>query len=69
QDPNRAPRPRNAFFVFRSYYIQHARHLNQQNISMAAAEKWNAMSDEEKWEFYKAADEERAQHKIAHPYY
>ncbi|KAF9476575.1 HMG-box, partial [Pholiota conissans] len=72
REPGYVPRPRNAFIVFRSYYIEKHRdsgEVQQNELSKAAGRAWKSMTDEEKREFKETADKEQAQHKIEHPNY
>ncbi|KAF9477253.1 HMG-box, partial [Pholiota conissans] len=72
QEPGHIPRPRNAFIIFRSEYIQRHRDIgeDQQNeLSKRAGRAWNAMSEEEKEWFREEAKKERDQHKERYPGY
>ncbi|KAF9476161.1 HMG-box, partial [Pholiota conissans] len=71
-EPGYVPRPRNAFIVFRSHYIQESRasgEVQQNELSKAAGRAWRSMTDDEQRVFKEIADQEHAEHKIAHPNY
>ncbi|KAF9471775.1 HMG-box, partial [Pholiota conissans] len=72
REPDYIPRPRNAYIMFRSYYIQTncgSGKKKQDDISKVASNVWNNMTEEEKQPFIQAAFEEKIQHKLKYPDY
>lgn len=67
---NHVPRPRNAFFIFRSMRAREVKvFCHQSEFSKLVAEDWKKMSEEEKAFFVKEATLERAEHKKKYPDY
>ncbi|WP_163370629.1 HMG-box domain-containing protein [Endozoicomonas acroporae] len=67
---NHVPRPRNAFFIFRSVRAREVEAFcHQSEFSKLVAEDWKKMSEEEKECFVKEAALERAEHKKKYPDY
>ncbi|PPQ77632.1 hypothetical protein CVT26_005413 [Gymnopilus dilepis] len=63
------PRPRNAFFCFRSEYVGTHKDDGQQNLSKEAARVWSNMSEVEKQPFKEQAEMEQRLHKERYPDY
>ena len=68
------PRPRNAFIIFRSDFVAQKRvpgsiENNHQNISKIAGAVWKAMSNDDKKEWYRRAEEEKEEHARQYPGY
>lgn len=72
-DQPHVPRPRNAFILFRSAFIEqkNGKELasKQQNVSRIAAIVWKSMSAAEQDPWYKLAAEEKQAHYAANPGY
>ncbi|KAF9477812.1 hypothetical protein BDN70DRAFT_778179, partial [Pholiota conissans] len=64
------PRPRNAFIIFRSDYINsHRLDPNQATVSKLAGAAWWKLSPEQKQPYIGMAEHEKAEHKRLHPDY
>ncbi|KAE9397839.1 hypothetical protein BT96DRAFT_976733 [Gymnopus androsaceus JB14] len=77
-DPNWAPRPRNAFMIFRCQYCkEHARGPGgskrgqdvDTTMSKRASVAWHALSEDEQNYYRRLADKEKRDHARAHPGY
>ncbi|KAG8808966.1 hypothetical protein FRB91_011992 [Serendipita sp. 411] len=72
-DAPHVPRPRNAFILFRSAFIEqkNGKELasKQQNVSRIAALVWKSMNSAEQDPWYKLAAEEKQAHYAANPGY
>lgn len=72
--PGYIPRPKNAFFVFRSaFYDAHKddndANVNQQDLSKQVALIWNEMTEEEREPYARQAEEEKRLHAEMYPDY
>ncbi|KAH6900871.1 high mobility group box domain-containing protein, partial [Coprinopsis sp. MPI-PUGE-AT-0042] len=73
--PGYIPRPRNAFFIFRSaFYKSHKEDdddskINQQDLSKQVAIIWNEMNEDEREPFVLQAEEEKRRHAEMYPGY
>ncbi|KAJ7264113.1 high mobility group box domain-containing protein, partial [Mycena haematopus] len=70
------PRPRNAFIIFRSAYVQSQKadasirgSLHQTAVSCLVADVWRGMSDEERKPYFLLAQQEKTSHKLKYPDY
>lgn len=71
REPGYIPRPRNAFIIFRSFYIDDASSdSDQQNeLSKQAGKVWNRMTEAEKKPFVSQAIAEKKKHQAMYPNY
>ncbi|KAI0628782.1 high mobility group box domain-containing protein, partial [Trametes polyzona] len=75
QDPNWAPRPPNAFILFRRDYVEKHKGENvvpdkkEKTLSKRASLAWHTLSDEEKKPWYEQAKLEALKHAQANPGY
>lgn len=76
RSPSHIRRPRNAFIIFRSEFCFKQKEASEQNvetdhrqISRIAAYIWRDLSEDEKAEYKRRAEEEKAAHKAAYPDY
>ncbi|KAJ7226069.1 hypothetical protein GGX14DRAFT_342785, partial [Mycena pura] len=69
--PDRIPRPRNAFIIFRllAASIPNSVQNDQKRKSRSAGKIWASLSDEQRKEYEKQADHEKAEHRIKYPDY
>ncbi|KAJ7764673.1 high mobility group box domain-containing protein [Mycena olivaceomarginata] len=77
--PVHTPRPPNAFFCFRSWFVRKQKEAAHtapgskgsymRDVSRQAAQRWNSMSDEEKRPYFDMALRMRDEHKVAYPDY
>ncbi|KAF8636923.1 hypothetical protein AX17_003174 [Amanita inopinata Kibby_2008] len=67
------PRPRNAFFIFRSHFYREMKarqtDVSQNAISCLAATAWKSMSEEAQRPYRKQAEKEKDLHYVLHPDY
>lgn len=72
REPGHIPRPRNAFIIFRSFYIHgctSAGEGQQNELSKQAGKLWNRLTEKEKAPFVERADTEKKQHQAMYPNY
>ncbi|KAJ7258998.1 hypothetical protein C8J57DRAFT_1035514, partial [Mycena rebaudengoi] len=76
------PRPPNAFFCFRSHFLEERRAAgalegstkfggigSQTSLSRTAAAEWNSMGKVAQRPFIRMALKKRREHAVAHPFY
>ncbi|KAF9448741.1 hypothetical protein P691DRAFT_619974, partial [Macrolepiota fuliginosa MF-IS2] len=66
------PRPRNAFFVFRSEFVLQRRRdviKDHRDFSKVAGRLWGQMSKVQKKIWFEKADEEKWLHAMLYPHY
>ncbi|KIJ51181.1 hypothetical protein M422DRAFT_158039, partial [Sphaerobolus stellatus SS14] len=74
QPPGHIPRPRNAFILFRCFFVNEEAvpasvEKDHRNISRIAGRVWKSMSESEKEPWVKAAEIEKGQHEKKWPNY
>lgn len=71
REPGHIPRPRNAFIIFRSFYVRarSAGEGQQNELSKQAGKVWNKMTAEERVPFVERATAEKTQHQAMYPNY
>ncbi|KAJ7482912.1 hypothetical protein B0H11DRAFT_1629414, partial [Mycena galericulata] len=63
-------RPKNAWIIFRSAYVQRTQEkLGQPELSRAAADVWKKMSDVQRLPYQLLAHKEKLDHAAMHPDY
>lgn len=72
REPGHIPRPRNAFIIFRSFYVydrKSAGEGQQNELSKQAGKVWNRMTEKERSPFVERAATEKRQHQAKYPNY